>query len=249
MQPDYPVFERQRTVSKDKLIFAFYERPSDWGERQFTYCSGFAKGPQFLNMVMTFVLHPLSHYNSIIEPHARFLLSLLEHFIIDFPSHFILSIIDVYRDTTTCDKLIFPSAITRLLHHFNVPFPSFEPFHVMDAIDAGTVKRSEAQFCSRRSGTATPPTPSTPSTSAPSTSTRVVTLDAIMMQLQRMDACLDTLFIELYQVNTHVGRIARRQALLGGFVESHSPPPEVSEDDDDDEDGDASSSGIDEMST
>ena len=69
---------------------------------------------------MTFVLHPLSHYNSITEPHARFLLSLLEHLTIDFPSHFILSLIDVYRDTATHDKLItathdkliFPSAIT-----------------------------------------------------------------------------------------------------------------------------------------
>ena len=50
-----------------------------------------------MNMVMTFVLHPLSHYNSIIEPRAQFLLSLLEHLIIDFPSHFILSIINVYR--------------------------------------------------------------------------------------------------------------------------------------------------------
>ena len=39
-------------------------------------------------MVMTFVLHPLFHYNSITEPRARFLLSLLEHFTIDFPSHF-----------------------------------------------------------------------------------------------------------------------------------------------------------------
>ena len=28
-------------------------------------------------MVMTFILHPLSHYNSIIETHARFLLSLI----------------------------------------------------------------------------------------------------------------------------------------------------------------------------
>ena len=68
--PDYPGYERLRTVSKDEFMFAFYERPSDWGERQFTYCSGFAKGPRFLNMVMTFVLHPLSHYNSITEPRA-----------------------------------------------------------------------------------------------------------------------------------------------------------------------------------
>ena len=35
-----------------------------------------------------------------------------------------------------------------------------------------------------------------------------VTLKDIMAQLQRMDARLDTLNDELYQVNTRVGRIA-----------------------------------------
>ena len=73
-----------------------------------------------------------------------------------------------------------------------------------------------------------------------------------------MDARLDTLSTELYQVNTCVGRIAKWQACLGGFVESPFPPPESleaskddddSDDDDDDEDGDASSSSSDEMST
>ena len=82
-------------------------------------------------MVMTFVLHPLSYYNSITEPRARFLLSLLEHLTIDFPSHFILSTIDVYRNTTTRDKLIFPSAITRILRHFSVSFLVSDHFHVM----------------------------------------------------------------------------------------------------------------------
>ena len=81
-----------------------------------------------------------------------------------------------------------------------------------------------------------------------------MSLDAIMAQLQRMDAHLNTLSTELYQVNTRVGRIARRQARLGGFMESSSPPPKASEtskddDDDDDEDGDASSPSDDEMST
>ena len=94
--PDYPSYERLRTMSKDELKSAFYKRPCEWGEHQFTYCSTFAKGPRFLNMVMTFVLYPFSYYNSITEPHARFLLSLLEHLTIDFPSHFILSIIDVH---------------------------------------------------------------------------------------------------------------------------------------------------------
>ena len=93
---------------------------------------------------MTFILHPLSHYNSITEPCACFLLSLLEHFMIDFPFHFILSIIDVRLDSMSHDKLIFPSAIARILRHFSVLLPASDPFSFMCAIDYTTVKRCEA---------------------------------------------------------------------------------------------------------
>ena len=83
-----------------------------------------------------------------------------------------------------------------------------------------------------------------------------------MAQRQRMDARLNTLSTKLYQVNIRVGRIARRQATMGGYAPeaSPSPPPLVAsnskdEDDDDgddddasdDDDGDASSTN--EMST
>ena len=154
----------------------------------FTPCRPFAKGPRFMNMMMTFVLHPLSHYNSITEPCARFLLSLLEHLTIDFPSHFILSIIEVHLDSASRDKLIFSSAITRILHHFSVPFPFSDHFTVMCAIDYATVKRSEAQFRSRQSDLAAPPSCSSlfhsaPSASAPSSSSGDVTLGDIMVQL------------------------------------------------------------------
>ena len=77
-----------------------------------------------------------------------------------------------------------------------------------------------------------------------------------------MDACLDTLSTELYQVNVRVGRIAQQQATIGGFTPETSPPPtpeafEVEDKDDgdgataseDDDDGDASSFGTNEMST
>ena len=123
-----------------------------------------------MNMVMTFVLHPFSHYNSIIEPHARFLLFLVEHLTIDFPSHFIFSIIDVHLDLVSHDKFIFPSAITRILRHFFVPFPLFDHFTFMCAVDAATVKRSKARFWSRQLDSAAPPSHSAPSRSAPSTS-------------------------------------------------------------------------------
>ena len=160
-----------------------------------------------MNMVMTFVLYPLSHYNSITESRAQFLLSLLEHLLIDFPSHFILSIIDVHLDSASRDKLIFPFAITRILRHFSIPFPSSDHFTIMCAIDYATIKRSEAQFRSRQSNSAAPSSRSAPSASAPSFSGNVL-LGDIMAQLQRMNACLDTLSTELSQVNIRINRIA-----------------------------------------
>ena len=212
---DYPNCKHLRTVSKDELMAVFCECSSDWGERLFTPCRPFAKGSRFMNMVMTFVLHPFSHYNSITEPRAWFLLSLLEHLTIDFPSHFILSIIDVHLDSASHNNLIFPFTITRILCHFFVPFPLFDHFTFMCAIDATTVNRSEAQFWSRQSDSTAPPSHSTPSRSATSTSASSssmsdVTLGDIMAQLQHMDAHLDTLFTELYQMNIRVGHIARR---------------------------------------
>ena len=126
--PDYPSCECLRTVSRDELMSSFCERPTPWGKHFFTPCQPFAKGPRFMNMVMTFVLHLFSHYNSITEPYAQFLLFLFEHLTIDFSSHFIMSIINVHLDLASHDKFIFPSAITRILCHFSVPFPLFRPF-------------------------------------------------------------------------------------------------------------------------
>ena len=79
-----------------------------------------------------------------------------------------------------------------------------------------------------------------------------------------MDARLDTLSTELYQVNVRVDCIARWQAAMGGFAlePTPSPPHPVAsdsdvEDDDDDDDGDdddtsdddGDASSVDEMST
>ena len=116
---------------------------------------------------------------------------------------FILSIIDVHRHSASRDKLIFPSAITRILRYYYFPFPGSDHFSYMCAIDAATIKRSEVQFKLRQSRSAAPfshlaPSRSAPSTSAPSSSTSDMSLRDMMMQLQRMDARLDTLYTELY---------------------------------------------------
>ena len=70
-----------------------------------------------------------------------------------------------------------------------------------------------------------------------------------MAQLQRIDARLYTLSIELYQVNVRVGLITRRQATMGSFAPEPTPSPphpvafdsdaeDDDDDDDDDDDGD-----------
>ena len=184
---------------------------------------------------MTFVLHPLSHYNTITEPHAQFLLSPIEGLNIDFPSHFILSLIDVYKDIATRDKLIFSMAITQLLRHFFVSYPESLHFTFMCVIDVATIKRSLAQLRSRhpRIKTAAPPASTAPSTSAPSSLVGGVTLETIMTQLVRMDARLDTLSDELCQVNTRVGRITQRQVVMGGFIVASSPSSKAFEDESD----------------
>ena len=47
--PDYPSYERLRTVSRVELLSSFYEHPTAWGERLFTPCRPFAKGPRFID--------------------------------------------------------------------------------------------------------------------------------------------------------------------------------------------------------
>ena len=157
----------------------------------------------------------------------------------------------------TRDKLIFPSAIMRILRHFSIPILDSPYFTIIGAISAASVRRSEAQLSLKRPRMekTNPPASTIPSTSAPS-SGGGVTLEAIMAQFQCMDAYLDTFSDELCQVNTYVGRIARRQARLSGFTASPFPSPEASADEDsddgadnDDEDEDASSSSDKEMTT
>jgi len=99
---------------------------------------------------MAFILHPLSHYNTITKPRAWFLLSILEDISIDFLSHFILSLIDVYRDTVTRDKLIFPSAITRIIHHFFVPCPMSDHFPLWVSLTLLPLDRVRLSFARDR---------------------------------------------------------------------------------------------------
>ena len=125
--------------------------------------------------------------------------------------------IDIYRDTATGDKLIFPSVITCILTHLHVTIPSSPLFYTMSAISKESIRRSdelvakrpyveptpslqdEVAFCAAKDVTYT----SQPSFwSASSSSSGVkASLAAIMDQLQHMPAdfgsCLNQISDEM----------------------------------------------------
>ena len=149
-------------------------------------------------MLMTFVLTPRSHYNTITEPHARFHFSLMEGLSIEFPSHMIESIIDCYHDMAKRDKLIFSLAITCILTHMYITIPPFPHFYVMGAISKESILQSAVQLTAKQPrvepSDAAPANPAAPcsrpsSSSAPSSSSQAaISIADIIKQLQHMRA-------------------------------------------------------------
>lgn len=113
-----------------------------WGNTLNFTTHDFAKGSRTLNMVMTFVsLHDLT-ITLLLSLMLVFLSSLLEGLSMDFPSHVIISIIDIYHDIATSDKLIFPLTITRIITHMHIAIPSSPLFTIIGAISKESMQRS-----------------------------------------------------------------------------------------------------------
>ena len=74
----------------------------------------------------------------------------MENLFIDFPSHMIVSTIDIYQDTTTRDKRIFLSAITHILTHLHVTIPLSPLFYSMGAINKESIRKNDAQLAAKR---------------------------------------------------------------------------------------------------
>ena len=156
----------------------------------------------------------------------------------------------------THDKLIFPSAITRILCRFFVPFPVSTTS--MLCVPLTPLPLNGARHSYVRGGLGWQVLPLF-LLHPPPLSLLLWEVWLLMRSWRNFNAWMLALIHSLLrcQVNTHVGCISRRQARLGGFMESPFPPLESYEDDndsdddddDDDDDGDASSSSADEIST
>ena len=59
---DYPIHIRLHSISRDEMASLFCEKAMVWGETLNFSTTEFAKGPRILNMVITFILTPRSHY-------------------------------------------------------------------------------------------------------------------------------------------------------------------------------------------
>ena len=116
-----------------------------WGNLLNFTTLDFAKGPRILNMMMSFVLTPWSHYNTITEPCTHFSFLSLERSLYRLSfTHDSIYDIYIYQDSATRDKLIFPSAITHILTHMHVLILSTPLFSIKGAISQGSMQRSAA---------------------------------------------------------------------------------------------------------
>ena len=145
----YPSHPHLHSISRDELAIHFCEMAMVWGGLQNFTTHDFAKGPRILNMVMTFVLTPRFHYNTITEARAHFLVSLLEGLSIDFPSHMIVSMIHINQDKLH-NKLIFLLAVTCILTHLHIPIPSTSLVSCICVISKESIRRSDAQVATKR---------------------------------------------------------------------------------------------------
>ena len=145
----YPSHPHLHSIFRDELAIHFCEMAMVWGGLQNFTTHDFAKGPRILNMVMTFVLTPRFHYNTITEARAHFLVSLLEGLSIDFPSHMIVSMIHINQDKLH-NKLIFLSAVTCILTHLHIPIPSTSLVSCICVISKESIQRSDAQVATKR---------------------------------------------------------------------------------------------------
>ena len=84
---DYPSHKHLSSISRDELASLFCEKAMLWGNSLNFSTTEFTKVPRILNMVMTFILTPQSHYNTITKSCACFLLLLMEDISIDFLSY------------------------------------------------------------------------------------------------------------------------------------------------------------------
>ena len=69
---DYPSHPYLSSIFRDELASLFCEKAMLWVGTLNLSITEFAKGPRILNMVMTFVLTPRSHCNTIIEASCSF---------------------------------------------------------------------------------------------------------------------------------------------------------------------------------
>ena len=115
--PDYPSHRHLSSISRDELASLFCENAMLWWATLNFSTTEFAKGPRILNMVMIFVITLWSHYNTITEPHACFILSLVEDISIYFPLHVIASILDCYQDTALRDVVWYCFSFSHFMYH------------------------------------------------------------------------------------------------------------------------------------
>ena len=143
--PNYPSHTHLHTIFRDKLALLFNEMAMVWGD---TLNLSTQLSLLKIQGSLIWWWSLFSHHSHTITPSLSLMLVSFflswKIFLYIFPSHMIVSMIDIYRDTATRDKLIFPLTITRSLTHLHFTIPSSPLFYAMGANSKESISRSGA---------------------------------------------------------------------------------------------------------
>ena len=119
----YP-FAPTTDPTDDTIMSYFSEKTMAWGSSSKCGSQSFTAKTRVFNLIMSFNILPLSHWNTLSKSRARFLYAFMKGVSIDLPSVICREMIEMHHCKDTASLLNYPCLITRLFTYLKITLPS-----------------------------------------------------------------------------------------------------------------------------
>ena len=197
----YP-FAPTTDPTDDTIMSYFSEKTMAWGSSSKCGSQSFTAKTRVFNLIMSFNILPLSHWNTLSKSRARFLYAFMKGVSIDLPSVICREMIEMHHCKDTSSLLNYPCLITRLFTYLKITLPSRTLCYprVGLPIDKFSLTRIVSHVKLDE------PTPSTP------------TLNDVMALLQANTSSQECILKELKEQGVALGKFAKRLRSMEKWV-------------------------------
>uniref|UniRef100_A0A2N9ERH9 Putative plant transposon protein domain-containing protein n=1 Tax=Fagus sylvatica TaxID=28930 RepID=A0A2N9ERH9_FAGSY len=201
MSLEYP-FAPTTDPTDDTIMSYFSEETIAWGSSSKCGSQSFTAKTRVFNLIMSFNILPLSHWNTLSKSRARFLYAFMKGVSIDLPSVICREMIEMHHCKDTASLLNYPCLITRLFTYLEITLPSGTLCYPRVALPT-----DKSSFTRRVSHVKLDePTPSTPM------------LTDVMASLQAITSSQECILKELKEQGVALGKFAKRLQSMEKWV-------------------------------